>query len=427
VNILLRWRATAGTITATDGVERDANGVPTAFRIWREGENRTDHGTHTFSKRSAESLMSEQSARGNLYSIDVDHLSLDAKAPPESRKAVGWHRLEVRAGELWAVDVEWTDAVRAGLTKSPPEWRYFSPAYDTEKKTGEIVSYLNTALTNNPATWSVTALASATSSQRTTVMNEEQFKAAIAAMMGDDDEKKAAARASLKAAAGEDGDYKEKASHALAMFGEPDGDEPKEPKEEKRAAEEPPKAEEKNPEQHEKRAASRTADAEALAKLGEQDRRIAALEKVEEAQERARVLATRPDLTKSQLEVLAKKPLKELPDFLALIPKPPEDPAAAARVTATRGETRNGDGGSEGFGAQRAARLPAKENRELRERMGTAEPLVKGVHWHPDHRSDLVFPSMKPDEARRILATRQKAGLDGEATRPADRANGGAR
>ena len=132
-------------VSSLDGVERSATGAPTAFRIWKAGANVTDYGTHVFTETSARLLMGAQEARGNLFSIDVDHLSLSQgkdAAPPESRKAVGFHRLEVRPSdtgpELWASSVEWTDVVRAGLEKNPPEWRYFSPAYDVDKKTGEI-------------------------------------------------------------------------------------------------------------------------------------------------------------------------------------------------------------------------------------------------------------------------------------------------
>ena len=148
-----------------EAVERPAPGAaPTAFRIWRAGNNPTDKGMTVFSKRSADVLLAAQAKRGNLVSIDVDHLSLKDAAPPAARKAVGWHRLDTRPDadgnpELWAVDVEWTDEVKAGLEKDPPEWRHFSPAYVLDAKTCEVVAYINTALTNNPATWNNTTLA----------------------------------------------------------------------------------------------------------------------------------------------------------------------------------------------------------------------------------------------------------------------------
>ncbi|MDP9033220.1 MAG: phage protease [Myxococcota bacterium] len=158
-------RAASVPLLATDGVERGPTGAPRAFRIWKAGANPTDKGVHCFTARSAKLLLDEQATRGNLYSIDVDHLSVDnLLAPPEARKAVGWHTLDARDGpngpELWATNVEWTEAVRSGLESSPPEWRYVSAAYNINKASGEIVSYHNLALTNNPAAWQVTALAS---------------------------------------------------------------------------------------------------------------------------------------------------------------------------------------------------------------------------------------------------------------------------
>jgi phage I-like protein len=181
-------RITAAIAFAADGVERSATGAPTAFRIWRAGVNVTDYGPHLFTRASAVKLMSAQSMRGNLFSIDVDHLSLSKEAPPEARKAAGFHRLAVRPSpdgpECWAVDVEWTDAVRAGLEKNPPEWRYFSPAYDVNKS-GEIIAYLNTALTNNPATWGVTALASMRPREEPILTKEQIIATATAALRAD--------------------------------------------------------------------------------------------------------------------------------------------------------------------------------------------------------------------------------------------------
>jgi hypothetical protein len=210
-----------------DGVERPGPGkAPTAFRIWRPGVNQTDMGAHIFSAESAKALLEEQELRGNRFSFDVDHLSLNQVAGPEARKAVGWHRLAVRettAGpELWAVDVEWTDAVRAGLEANPPEWRYFSPAYRLAKNSDEIVQYINCALTNNPATHFVTELAARTLIAAAFGDNTMDFKKIAADMMGDDDEKRKGAKEWLSKAS----DVEKKAWKAWmkAAFAEDDKD-----------------------------------------------------------------------------------------------------------------------------------------------------------------------------------------------------------
>lgn len=397
--IFLRVLAAVAALSSSEGVERPAAGrAPTAFRIWKPGVNATDHGAHVFTEESARKLAAEQSVRGNLYSIDVDHLSLNPESPPEARKAVGWHKLEVRktaAGpELWAVDVEWTDAVKAGLEKDPPEWRYFSPAYDVAKKSGEIVAYLNTALTNNPATWEVTALASRASSKERCSLD---IKAALAALMGDD-EKKKEARAALQKMAEGDGDEATRAKAVMAAFGEekPAEDKPK-PKEEEpaketaAASEAPPDAKKKEEEQ------ATTATAKTLIRLGDQDRRLAELEAINEKTEREKILATRPDLTKAQLETLADEPLAKLPKLLSLIPPPKVDPAAASRVTATSGR------GGEGTEAVRAARLPPEEHVDLVERMG-GEATPQTVRWQGNNK---IYPQITKEAARQILARRK--------------------
>jgi hypothetical protein len=380
-------------LTAGDGVERGPGGAPTAFRIWKAGANPTDHGVHIFSEASARTLMAEQAARGNLFSIDADHLSLDKAAPPEARKAVGWHRLAVRDGkdgpELWAVNVEWTDAVKAGLEKSTPEWRYFSPAYDVDKKTREIVAYLNTALTNNPATWSVTQLATL----HRGIMN---YSAIAAALFGDDDDAKKEARAAI--ARMTEAEAKAWKAVQRAAFDPGDG-EKKEGEPEKKKDPEPEKEGQPASEDPKKEQDKIAASAKLLTTIGAQERRLGELEKIQEGQERAKILATRPDLTPAQLQALADEPLAKLTKLLGLIPAPATDPAAADKVMATRGAGRDGDGGQTNV---RAAKLPPAERAAMRERMGVLEETAV-PHWE---RNDKVYPQMTREGARRFLAAR---------------------
>lgn len=317
-----------------DGIERPAPGrAPSAFRIWKSGPNPTDHGPTDFSARSAELLMAEQATRGNLYSIDVDHMSLNTTSPPESRKAVGWHRLEVRDGELWAVEVQWTDDVRPGLEQSPPAWRYFSPAYDVDPSTSEVVSYLNTALTNNPATWSVTALASRDGVRKSN-MKYEEIMSELAALARDE-------------SAGEDA---AKAHKALkAMMPEKPG---AKDESDKKDAEPPPpkdKGDEGKDEggdgdgdEDDTRKASVAASRELAAIVKAQGEELAALRKEREDRERATLMSTK-QVDPKVAQVLATKPLAVVREILEAMPdKPRRDPAAAEKVTATRGATQTG-------------------------------------------------------------------------------------
>lgn len=150
-------------LKATEGVERPAPGkAPTAFRIWRAGENPTTKGRTLFTETSGRLLLAAQAEGGVRYPFDCEHASLAPEAPPEAKRAMGWHSLEVRNGELWAVNCEWTELARSGLEQDPPEWKYFSPVYDVDPVTREVLAYVNCALTNTPATHNVVELASRT-------------------------------------------------------------------------------------------------------------------------------------------------------------------------------------------------------------------------------------------------------------------------
>jgi hypothetical protein len=327
-------------------VERSAPGrAPTAFRIWAAGEVVTDHGAHTFTAASARALMAAQAERGNLYSIDVDHLSFSKEAPPEARKAVGWMRLETRldesgAAELWAVDVRWTAAVSAGLESDPPEWRYFSPAYRADPKTGEILAYLNTALTNNPATWGVTSLATV-ATEGATGMTIEELKAALKELADAGDE--AAAR--MLAASEEP----EKATE-----GEGEGEEPEK-------AETVKAGEGEEPEKEKAPAVAASALGVVQTLVG----RIAALEARNAKAERAELIAKRPDFAPEVVAILASAdtPLEVVRKAVTSIKRGAIAPAAAAgaEVRAARGASQV-DGGAD--------RLPPKEAEELDRRMG---------------------------------------------------------
>lgn len=360
-------------------VERPGPGkAPTAFRIWKAGPNVTDHGTHTLSAASVRAILSTQAARGNLFSIDVDHLSLSPDAPPEARKSVGWMRLASRpdeAGEpeLWAVDVEWTDTIRAGLEKDPPEWRYFSPAYDCDKG-GEITRYLNTALTNNPATWRVTALATAPKESSMTI---EELIAELQKLADAGDEKAKKALLSLAEPTSETTTSETTAEETkTASSDAPPGEEKKEP----------PVA---------------ATLATILATVQGLAQKVSSLEADKEQTERAGLIASRPDLAKEVVSVLAKAPISLLREAVKTIPVTQRNPAAAAQadVKASVGATQ---------GAAVSNQSP--DAAEMDRRMGLAPRSAAVV----DRGDVVVFGTMRPADAQASIARRAaQASKDG--------------
>ncbi len=82
--------------------------------------------------------------------IDYDHQSIFGAVPETGGRApaAGWIKeLEVRDDGIWG-RVEWTakaaEAIKAG------EYRYISPVFGHNKKTGRIFALVNAGLTNNP-------------------------------------------------------------------------------------------------------------------------------------------------------------------------------------------------------------------------------------------------------------------------------------
>lgn len=385
---------------AFDGFERaEADGPPTAFRIWRAGDNETDHCPTVFTERSAQLLLEQQERRGNRFSVDVNHLSLDPSAPLENQRAVGWFDIEVRNGELWAINVEWTDTVRDGLTKSPPEWRYHSPAYDVDKATGEVLSLTNLALTNNPATWSVTALATCGAPNRETP--RMKFEDVKAAFDGADDDKKAAAWKAIAAAMASGGTKAEGEEPEKKEGEEPEAkkdaeDEPEKKDSKKAAADEPAKkdAAEEPEKKDTKASAHATVLASQDARIRELEARIAKADKENEAKERKSLIASRV-MSKELAKTLAEKPLSFVRDVCAALPAKVEG-SSSEHVQATMGEN-----------AGQGSALPADEKAKLDERMG-----IRSVQASiRNDRNKTIFPTLTPEEARSVLAAKAAKGV----------------
>jgi phage I-like protein len=207
-----RWTIKRGSFSVTNvtharGQHRltialSSDEPPREFRIFTAGEVDTVKGKFLFDEAAAKSVMAEYAAHGIDVMLDYDHASLGpAIDPAQAGKAAGWCNLEIRDGELWAVNIRWTDPAAEALKRK--EWRFMSPAFSTDEE-GRITSLLNVAITNLPATRKLEPLMAA-SVKELSMLSPETVKKALAAIKdGDADAAMALLEEMIAGAAGGD-------------------------------------------------------------------------------------------------------------------------------------------------------------------------------------------------------------------------------
>ncbi|WP_177186382.1 phage protease [Nitrosomonas sp. Nm166] len=121
----------------------------------------------------AASIIADFSARENRTVIDYEHQTLLTAQNGQPAPASGWFsKLEWRDSGLYAIDVEWTE--RATTMIESGEYKYISPVFTYDKKTGAIKSILNAALTNNPALDGMDAVAASQFAQLINQQNDQE-------------------------------------------------------------------------------------------------------------------------------------------------------------------------------------------------------------------------------------------------------------
>lgn len=95
-------------------------------------------------------LVAEANERPNKYVIDYEHQTQLANENGQPAPASGWFKtLEFRPGQgLYATDVAWTARAKGYIDGQ--EYKYISPVFEFDKKTGEVQRLLTVALTNDP-------------------------------------------------------------------------------------------------------------------------------------------------------------------------------------------------------------------------------------------------------------------------------------
>ncbi len=126
---------------------------PKELRLFRAGVNPSLKGPFTFDAKCAAMVMANYKAMGHRLAIDYDHASLNQNPidPARSKISAGTFELEVRGGDLWAINIQWTEAAAAAIRRE--EWPFISPAFKNDDK-GRVGLLLNFALTINPALYS---------------------------------------------------------------------------------------------------------------------------------------------------------------------------------------------------------------------------------------------------------------------------------
>ena len=125
----------------------EGDAPPTEFQMLSAGVNHTEKGDFVFDAEAAAKCMAFWGGKGVELSFDYEHQSLSD--PPIEAPASGWWTPEVREGALYATNIRWTE--RAAKYLSAKEYRYFSPAFNFDEGTGQVLRIINCALTNNPA------------------------------------------------------------------------------------------------------------------------------------------------------------------------------------------------------------------------------------------------------------------------------------
>lgn len=128
----------------------DAAPLPTEHRIWKAGLNTDTNGYNVlFDDVAAEMVMSAYDKHGVDLIWDLEHLSLDDEHPNYDPDARASCQLEVRNGELWATNIQWTPD---GAERLRNRTQRFPSAAFLQDKDGRPTRVFNIGLVSMPAT-----------------------------------------------------------------------------------------------------------------------------------------------------------------------------------------------------------------------------------------------------------------------------------
>lgn len=169
--------ASGGEIQLTPaGLFKARDGRPTGIAGWQ------------IDAATAARVIARAAARKTPFVADYEHQTLNSDKNGQPAPAAGWfHTLEWREGDgLYATDVAWTAKAKAHIEAG--EYKFISPVFSYDQKTGEVLQLEMAALTNTPALDGMDAVAALankffTRSQEPTHEKDQPMKA-IAVLLG---------------------------------------------------------------------------------------------------------------------------------------------------------------------------------------------------------------------------------------------------
>ena len=137
-------------IAISDATGGDATGAPEWIMVIPAGTFNGRDGRGPFKLSDPHKVIEATNKAGFEVGLplDYDHAT-DFAAPHGGRApAAAWMKeLQVREGAIWA-HMEWTANGREAVASK--EYRYISPVFSFDDKTGEVLALLRAGLTNNP-------------------------------------------------------------------------------------------------------------------------------------------------------------------------------------------------------------------------------------------------------------------------------------
>jgi phage I-like protein len=149
----------SGLTTASCSVEIPAGSPPKWIHLVPAGTFTGRDGRGPYTVRNAQTVIDATKKRAGTTDLplDYDHQTETAKQSAGTAIAAGWIKdYEARADGIWG-QVEWTPRAQAALQAR--EYRYLSPVFLYDGKTGDVSALMSAALTNTP-NLNLTALAS---------------------------------------------------------------------------------------------------------------------------------------------------------------------------------------------------------------------------------------------------------------------------